>query len=184
MTLLQDKQFWTSLSFYAEIRPIFVTLRLFILAFILALLVNGAFGSQSILDAVFLLPWSYPWPAVSWVWYGCGSITTYMVLWIIFTGGRTDRQSYIMRWIRRNILRQLSLWLPKMSGFSMLIILRLSEWTTRYMRRRGWRAGWIAVFQNHLPIIKPQVLALIMSVTGSVLAFEQFSIMTRAAPVS
>ena len=34
-----------------------------------------------------------------------------------------------------------------------------------------------------LPIIKPQVaLALIMSVTGSVLAFEQFSIMTKGGP--
>ena len=45
-------------------------------------------------------------------------------------------------------------------------------------------AGWIAqFFKITLPIIKPQVaLALIMSVTGSVLAFEQFSIMTKGGP--
>ena len=38
-------------------------------------------------------------------------------------------------------------------------------------------------FKITLPLIKPQVaLALIMSVTGSVLAFEQFSIMTKGGP--
>ena len=74
----------------------------------------------------------------------------------------------------------------KMSGFSMLIILAAFQSVDDqvYEAARVDGAGWVAqFFKITLPIIKPQVaLALIMSVTGSVLAFEQFSIMTKGGP--
>ena len=74
----------------------------------------------------------------------------------------------------------------KMSGFTMLIILAAFQSVDEqvYEAARVDGANKITqFFKITLPLIKPQVaLALIMSVTGSVLAFEQFSIMTKGGP--
>ncbi len=55
MTLLQDKQFWTSLTFTLKY-ALFVTPCLFILAFILALLVNGTFRGVNIFRTLYFAP--------------------------------------------------------------------------------------------------------------------------------
>ena len=52
VTLLQDKQFWTSLIFTLKY-ALFVTPCLFILAFILALLVNGAFRGVNLFRTLY-----------------------------------------------------------------------------------------------------------------------------------
>jgi multiple sugar transport system permease protein len=74
----------------------------------------------------------------------------------------------------------------KMAGFSMLIILAAFQSVDEQVYEAARVDGADKIMQFiriTLPIIKPQVaLALIMSVTGSVLAFEQFSIMTKGGP--
>ena len=74
----------------------------------------------------------------------------------------------------------------KMSGFSMLIILAAFQSVDEQIYEAASVDGANKVkqfFRITLPIIKPHAaLALILSVIGSVLAFEQFLIMTKGGP--
>jgi multiple sugar transport system permease protein len=74
----------------------------------------------------------------------------------------------------------------KMAGFTMLIILAAFQSVDEQIYEAASVDGANTVtqfFSLTLPIIRPQVaLALIMSVIGSVLAFEQFLIMTKGGP--
>ena len=67
VTLLQDKQFWTSLIFTLKY-ALFVTPCLFILAFILALLVNGAFRGVNLFRTLYFAPVVISMTCCSMVW--------------------------------------------------------------------------------------------------------------------
>ena len=185
VTLLQDKQFWTSLIFTLKY-ALFVTPCLFILAFILALLVNGAFRGVNLFRTLYFAPVVISMTCCSMVWLWIYNDLYGVMNYILQAGGLIDSPILWMDSAKTSLPAVIFMVTWKMSGFSMLIILAAFQGVDDqvYEAARVDGAGWIAqFFKITLPIIKPQVaLALIMSVTGSVLAFEQFSIMTKGGP--
>lgn len=185
VTLLQDKQFWTSLIFTLKY-ALFVTPCLFILAFILALLVNGAFRGVNLFRTLYFAPVVISMTSCSMVWLWIYNDLYGVMNYILQAGGLIDSPILWMNSAKTSLPAVIFMVTWKMSGFSMLIILAAFQGVDDqvYEAARVDGAGWIAqFFKITLPIIKPQVaLALIMSVTGSVLAFEQFSIMTKGGP--
>ena len=175
-TLLADDQFRTSLLFTMKY-TLFVTPALFLMAFILALLIDGKFKGVTLFRTIYFSPVVISMTSCSLIW-----------LWI-----------YILQ--KLHIIDEAILWmgsektsLPaivfmitwKMAGFSMLIILAAFQSVDTEVYESAAIDGASKArqfFHITLPIIRPQVgLALIMSVIGSVLAFEQFLSMTKGGP--
>lgn len=183
--LLEDTQFWHSLFFTLKY-ALFVTPCLFILAFILALLINGAFAGVKLFRSLYFAPVVISMTCCSMVW-----------LWIY--NDLYGVLNYILQSLR--IIDEPILWmnsadtsLPavifmvtwKMAGFSMLIILAAFQSVDEEIYEAASVDGANKIsqfFRITLPTIKPHAaLALVLSVIGSVLAFEQFLIMTKGGP--
>lgn len=185
MDLFSDEQFWNALIFTMKY-AIFVTPCLFFLAFALALLIDGKFKGVTIFRTIYFSPVVISMTSCSLVW-----------LWIY--NDLYGILNYLL--LKLNIIDDPVLWmgnvntsLPavvfmvtwKMAGFSMLIILAAFQSVDEQVYESANIDGASRMrqfFGITLPIIRPQVgLALIMSVIGSVLAFEQFLIMTKGGP--
>lgn len=184
-TLLADDQFRTSLLFTMKY-TLFVTPALFLMAFILALLIDGKFKGVTLFRTIYFSPVVI-------------SMTSCSLIWLWIYNDLYGILNYILR--KLHIIDEAILWmgsektsLPaivfmitwKMAGFSMLIILAAFQSVDTEVYESAAIDGASKArqfFHITLPIIRPQVgLALIMSVIGSVLAFEQFLIMTKGGP--
>ena len=184
-TLLADDQFRTSLLFTMKY-TLFVTPALFLMAFILALLIDGKFKGVTLFRAIYFSPVVI-------------SMTSCSLIWLWIYNDLYGILNYILQ--KLHIIDEAILWmgsektsLPaivfmitwKMAGFSMLIILAAFQSVDTEVYESAAIDGASKArqfFHITLPIIRPQVgLALIMSVIGSVLAFEQFLIMTKGGP--
>lgn len=186
-TLFADEQFYKALGFTMKY-ALFVTPCLFVLAFSLALLIDGKFKGVTLFRTVYFSPVVISMTSCSLVW-----------LWIY--NDLYGILNYLL--LKFNLVEEAVLWmgdektsLPavvfmvtwKMAGFSMLIILAAFQSVDEQVYESAGIDGAGRVqqfFRITLPIIRPQVgLALIMSVIGSVLAFEQFLIMTKGGPAA
>ena len=184
-TLLADDQFRTSLLFTMKY-TLFVTPALFLMAFILALLIDGKFKGVTLFRTIYCSPVVI-------------SMTSCSLIWLWIYNDLYGILNYILQ--KLHIIDEAILWmgsektsLPaivfmitwKMAGFSMLIILAAFQSVDTEVYESAAIDGASKArqfFHITLPIIRPQVgLALIMSVIGSVLAFEQFLIMTKGGP--
>lgn len=184
-TLLADDQFGTSLLFTMKY-TLFVTPALFLMAFILALLIDGKFKGVTLFRTIYFSPVVI-------------SMTSCSLIWLWIYNDLYGILNYILQ--KLHIIDEAILWmgsektsLPaivfmitwKMAGFSMLIILAAFQSVDTEVYESAAIDGASKArqfFHITLPIIRPQVgLALIMSVIGSVLAFEQFLIMTKGGP--
>ena len=184
-TLLADDQFRTSLLFTMKY-TLFVTPALFLMAFILALLIDGKFKGVTLFRTIYFSPVVI-------------SMTSCSLIWLWIYNDLYGILNYILQ--KLHIIDEAVLWmgsektsLPaivfmitwKMAGFSMLIILAAFQSVDTEVYESAAIDGASKArqfFHITLPIIRPQVgLALIMSVIGSVLAFEQFLIMTKGGP--
>ena len=184
-TLLADDQFRTSLLFTMKY-TLFVTPALFLMAFILALLIDGKFKGVTLFRTIYFSPVVISMTSCSliWLWiyndlYGILNcilqklhIIDEAILWMGSEKTSLPAIVFMITW--------------KMAGFSMLIILAAFQSVDTEVYESAAIDGASKArqfFHITLPIIRPQVgLALIMSVIGSVLAFEQFLIMTKGGP--
>lgn len=183
--LFLDEQFRVSLIFTLKY-TLLVTPALFLVAFVLALLIDGRFKGVTLFRSIYFSPVVI-------------SMTSCSLIWLWIYNDLYGILNYIL--LKFHIIDESILWmgeektsLPaivfmitwKMAGFSMLIILAAFQSVDTQVYESASIDGASKLkqfFHITLPIIRPQVeLALIMSVIGSVLAFEQFLIMTKGGP--
>ena len=183
--LFADEQFRVSLVFTLKY-TLMVTPALFLVAFVLALLIDGRFKGVTLFRSIYFSPVVI-------------SMTSCSLIWLWIYNDLYGILNYILQ--KFHIIDESILWmgeaktsLPaivfmitwKMVGFSMLIILAAFQSVDIQVYETASIDGASKMkqfFHITLPIIRPQVgLALIMSVIGSVLAFEQFLIMTKGGP--
>lgn len=183
--LFLDEQFRVSLIFTLKY-TLLVTPALFLVAFVLALLIDGRFKGATLFRSIYFSPVVI-------------SMTSCSLIWLWIYNDLYGILNYILQ--KFHIIDESILWmgeektsLPaivfmitwKMAGFSMLIILAAFQSVDTQVYESASIDGASKLkqfFHITLPIIRPQVgLALIMSVIGSVLAFEQFLIMTKGGP--
>lgn len=183
--LLQDHQFGVSLGFTLKY-ALFVTPCLFLLAFILALFIRGSFTGVNLFRSLYFSPVIISMTCCSMIWLWIYNDLYGVLNYILQTMGLISDPILWMNSSSTSLPAVIFMITWKMAGFSMLIILAAFQSVDEQVYEAARVDGADKIMQFiriTLPIIKPQVaLALIMSVTGSVLAFEQFSIMTKGGP--
>ncbi|QDP42090.1 sugar ABC transporter permease [Radiobacillus deserti] len=185
INLMQDDTFWHSLWFTAKY-TILVTPAIFFVAFALALLINSKLPGIGLFRSIYFVPVVISMVACSLMWMWVyndlyGVLNYYLVQFHIIDES--------INW-----LGQASTSLPaitfmiawKMAGFTMIILLAGLQSIPEEVYEASKIDG-ATKFQQILyittPLLRPSIaLSLVVSVIGSVLAFEQFLIMTKGGP--
>ncbi len=183
--LTTDRQFFTSLSFTLKY-TLLVTPPIFILAFVLALLVNLPLRGVGLFRTAYFIP----------VVIGLGASS---LLWVWLLNDRVGAFNAILRQL--NLLQGSLVWLGsfdtalfaiivsvvwKTVGFTMVLLLTGMQAIPQEIYQAAMVDG--ASFFGRLrfitlPLLRSTIaLALVLSVIGSILAFDQFYIMTRGGP--
>jgi multiple sugar transport system permease protein len=184
-TLVQDKQFWTSLWF-TTYYTLWVTPAIFLLAFALALLVNLPLRGVGFYRTAYFLP----------VVIGLG---TSSLLWVWLLNDRVGIVNRLLMDVA--IIQKPLVWLAdknlaffaiivsivwKTVGFSMILLLSGMQAIPDELYHAAMVDGasyWGRLVHITLPLLRRTfALALVISVIGSYLAFDQFYIMTRGGP--
>lgn len=183
--LLQDKQFWQSLWFTTQY-TLLVTPPIFILAFILAILVNLPLRGVGIFRTIYFLP----------VVIGLG---TSSLLWVWLLNDRVGIINGVL--VDLGLIKRPLVWLAdynlamiaiivsivwKTVGFTMILLLSGMQGIPDELYDAAMVDGagyWGRLLRITLPLLRRTfALALVLSVIGSYLAFDQFYIMTRGGP--
>ncbi len=185
VTLFRDPQFWRALRFTTAY-ALLVTPPIFLLGFAMALLVNRGLRGIGLFRTAFFLPNVISFGAACLLWY-------YML---------NDQIGIINAALRRiGLLTGSMIWLANYDT-AMLAIILMVLWKTAggtmlllligmqaipdelYHAAMVDGAGALArVRYIMLPLLKRTLaLALVLSVTGSYLAFDQFYILTQGGP--
>jgi multiple sugar transport system permease protein len=181
----RDTQFWNSLWFTTRY-TLLVTPAIFILAFVLALLVNLPLRMVGVFRTIYFLP------AV----IGLG---TSSLLWVWLFNDRVGVINAIMRGL--GLIERPIIWLAdtnyvmgaiiisivwKTVGFTMVLLLTGMQAIPSELYEAAKVDGanyWDRLRYIMLPLLRRTfALALILSVIGSYLAFDQFYIMTAGGP--
>ena len=183
--MVNDKQFWNSLWFTTQY-TLLVTPPIFILAFVLALLVNTALRGVGVFRTIYFIP----------VVIGLG---TSSLLWVWLLNDRVGIINGIL--LDLNFIQRPIIWLVdknlamfaiivsivwKTVGFSMILLLAGMQAIPDELYQAAEVDGasyWQRLTHIMLPLLRSTfALALVLSVIGSYLAFDQFYIMTRGGP--
>jgi len=184
-TMLGDEDFWSSLWFTTRY-ALLVTPPIFLIGFALALLVNRKVRGVGLFRTIFFLPNVVGFAAACLLWY--------FLL--------QDQFGVINASLRSlGLLKGSFLWLAD-ADRALAIIVLMVVWKTAggtmlllligmqaipddlYQAAQVDGAGWWARLRSiTLPLLKRTfALSLVLSLTGSYLAFEQFYILTRGGP--
>jgi len=185
IALTKDAQFWTALGF-TTLYTVIITPVIFGLAFVLALLVNLPLRGIGFFRTAFFLP----------VVIGLG---TSSLLWVWMLNDRVGIIDGVL--MALGIVREPIIWLGdantalfviivsvvwKVVGFTMVLLLAGIQAipSDLYEQAMVDGANFLTRFTRIiLPLLRRTIaLALVLSVIGSFLAFDQFYIMTRGGP--
>ena len=187
VTAFSDQTFMNSLSFTAKY-ALLVTPMLFILAFALALLVNHSIRGIGIIRTIYFAPVVISMTSCSliwlWIYNDLYGVLNYLltslklidqnITWMSQPGTSLPAVCFMITW--------------KMTGFNMLMLLSAIQGIEDDIYEAAsidGTNGFQRFFRITLPLIRQHMgLAMIISVIGSVLAFEQFRIMTKCGPSS
>lgn len=185
ITLFSDEQFWKSIGFTMKY-AVLVTPCLFLLAFALALLVNGRFRGVVFFRSVYFAPVVISMSCCSLVWLWIYNDLYGVLNYLLDLFGIINEPVLWMNSAKTSLPAVIFMVTWKMAGFSMLIILSALQSVEEEIYEASSIDGANKVrqfFTMTLPIIRPHVaLAMIISVIGSVLAFEQFLVLTKGGP--
>lgn len=183
--IADDRLFWPAVGFTLKYTVIVVVV-LLVLSMGMALLVQERRRGVGLLRTAYFLPVSLGLASASLLFWGfyspqIGPIDPFLQ-WL----GVTDEP---IRWIgtpNMALFSSIILVVWKFAGFFMLILMvgLQSIPTEVYEAARVDGAGKVqSFFRITLPLLRPSIaLCLIISVTGSLLAFDQFFILTNGGP--
>lgn len=184
-TLLDDEMFWRALGFTlrytAALTPV-----LFAVAFILALLANSERRGVEIFRTIWFLPTAIGLSTASvlWAWMLNGDVGIFTPL--LRGLGLVDGPIPYLDNATNALVAASSMVIWKTAGFNMVLLLvglqSIPKDVVEAARIDG--AGPFQTFRHiTLPLMKRTILlALALSVIGSLLAFEQFYVITRGGP--
>jgi multiple sugar transport system permease protein len=183
--MLTDTRFFTALGFTAHYTVV-VTIAIFAVAFPLAIFVEKQRPFVSVYRTIIFLPVVVGLASASllWVWLANVDSGLFAPLfqWLGLTSGRIN----LLATFDAAFLTIIVMVVWKIAGFTMIILLTglqaIPAELTEAARIDG--AGrWQRFRHLTLPLMRRTLaLALILSITGSILAFDQFYIMTSGGP--
>lgn len=183
--IADDRLFWPAVGFTLRYTGI-VVVALMVLAMVMALLVQESRRGVGLLRTAYFLPVTLGLASASLLFWGFYSPAIGPINSILEWLGLVDEP---IRWLgtpRMALFSTVALIVWKFAGFFMLILLvgLQSISTDVYEAARVDGANrWQTFFRVTLPLLRPSIaLCLILSVTGSLLAFDQFFILTAGGP--
>ena len=183
--MVQDGQFWSSLWFTTQY-TLLVTPPIFILAFLLALLVNTALRGIGVFRTIYFIPVVIGLGTSSLLWVWLLNDRVGIVNGLLMDLGLIERP--IIWFVDKNLAMFAIIvsivW--KTVGFSMILLLAGMQAIPEELYQAAMVDGanyWQRLTHIMMPLLRSTLaLALILSVIGSYLAFDQFYIMTRGGP--
>lgn len=183
--LTSDPLFWPAVRFTLQY-TILVTALLLGLGLLLALLVQETGRWSTVLRTVFLLPLAVGLAAGSLLFWGFYSNAIGPLNPILRGAGIVDEPIQFLGTPVNALLSTVFLIVWKFAGFYMLILLvGLQAIPTDIFESAAIDgAGRWQTFRNiTLPLLRPSLaLSLVLCVTGSLLAFDQFFLLTKGGP--
>ncbi|WP_442882055.1 carbohydrate ABC transporter permease [Devosia sp.] len=183
--MLTDTRFLSALSFTAYYTLI-VTIVIFAIAFPLALFVERQRRGVEVYRTIFFMPVVVGLATASLLWVWLANVDSGLFSPVLRMLGVTGRSANLLATFDNAFLTIVVMVVWKIVGFTMIILLTglqsIPADLTEAARIDG--AGrWQRFRHLTLPLMRRTIaLALILSVTGSVLAFDQFYIMTSGGP--
>ncbi len=183
--MARDGQFWSSLWF-TTLYTLLVTPPIFILAFVLALLVNTALRGIGVFRTIYFIPVVIGLGTSSLLWVWLLNDRVGIINGLLLDLGLVERP--IIWFVDRNLAMFAIIvsivW--KTVGFSMILLLAGMQAIPDELYQAAMVDGasyWQRLTHIMMPLLRSTfALALVLSVIGSYLAFDQFYIMTRGGP--
>ena len=183
--MTRDGQFWSSLWF-TTLYTVLVTPPIFILAFVLALLVNTALRGIGVFRTIYFIPVVIGLGTSSLLWVWLLNDRVGIVNGLLLDLGLIERP--IIWFVDRNLAMFAIIvsivW--KTVGFSMILLLAGMQAIPEELYQAAMVDGasyWQRLTHIMMPLLRSTfALTLVLSVIGSYLAFDQFYIMTRGGP--
>ena len=184
-SIVDNPLFWPAVGFTLRYTGIVVVILLG-LAMVMALIVQEQRPGAGFFRTVYFLPASLGLASASLLFWGFYSPVIGPLDPILQALGLTDGPVSWLGTPTAALLSTVALIVWKFAGFFMLILLvgLQSISTDVYEAARIDGANrWQTFFSITLPLLRPSIaLVLILSVTGSLLAFDQFFILTKGGP--
>lgn len=186
--IFSDPNFWQAIRF-TLLYTATVTPMLFILAFTSAMICNAKMPGTTFFRSVYFLPVVMSFATASFVWLWLYSELYGVIIFALkWLGGDLDQQLNVF------VTGPSAMWAVnfmvtwKFAGISMIILLAgLQAIRDDYYEVSTLMGAsrWQAIWHITLPLLKSSLaLSLIMSIAGSIQAFEQFAIMTDGGPAN
>ncbi|MCR6727769.1 carbohydrate ABC transporter permease [Agrobacterium fabrum] len=183
--MFSDARFWSSLSFTAQYTVV-VTIAIFAVAFPLAFFVNSPRKFVPAYRTVIFLPVVIGLASASLLWVWLANVDSGLFSPVFEMLGLTQGRRNLLATFDAAFLTIIVMVVWKVAGFTMIILLTglqgIPPELTEAARIDG-AGAWQRFRHLTLPLMRrTMALALILSVTGSILAFDQFYIMTSGGP--
>jgi multiple sugar transport system permease protein len=183
--LLTDNKFFSSLRFTAYYTVI-TTIAIFIVAFPLAIFVEKQRRGVGFYRTVFFMPVVVGLATASLLWVWLANVDSGLIGPAIKAMGVSGKKVNLLATFDSAFWTIVVMVVWKVAGFTMIILLTgLQSIPTELSEaaRIDGASRWQRFRHLTLPLMRRTIaLALILSVTGSVLAFDQFYIMTSGGP--
>ena len=183
--LLSDGSFWSSLWFTIQYTVV-ITIGLMGVAMALALIVQGQGKAISIYRTIYFLPVVTGFASAALLWVWLSNVDTGLFSPLAQDIGLTEGRVNILANFTPAFWSVIVMVIWKMAGFHMVILMSgLQSIPNDYIEAaRIDGAKWSQRFRYIImPLIrKPFALALILCISGSMLAFDQFYIILSGGP--
>ncbi|TIW49971.1 MAG: sugar ABC transporter permease [Mesorhizobium sp.] len=184
-TILRDTRFWNALKFTGYYTVV-VTIAIFAVAFPLALFIERPRPLTGFYRTSFFMPAVIGFASASLLWSWLLNVDSGLFSPAAFELGLTEKKVNLLATFQPAFWSIIAMVVWKVAGFTMIILMTGLQSIPPDLQEAAMidGAGPLARFRAiTLPLMRRTLaLALILSVAGSVLAFDQFYIILRGGP--
>ncbi|MFC0111557.1 carbohydrate ABC transporter permease [Kibdelosporangium aridum] len=185
-TAIADDELFTSAIWFTVKYTVITTVVLFVIAFGMALLVQHSRPGVGLMRTAYFLPAAVGLAAASLLWFALYSNDVGPLSDVLIWLGVVDQPVQWLDTPDSAVWSTVAMVTWRFAGFQMLILMTGLQAipVDVYEAARIDGAGWWRMMRSiTLPLMRPTIaLLLVLSVTGSLLAFEQFYLLTGGGP--
>ncbi|MER9105312.1 sugar ABC transporter permease [Mesorhizobium sp. M0848] len=185
VAILRDTRFWNALRFTA-FYTVIVTIAIFVVAFPLALFVERPRPLTNLYRTMFFMPAVVGFASASLLWSWLLNVDSGLFSPAAYDLGLIDRKFNLLATFQPAFWSIIAMVVWKVAGFTVIILMAGLQSIPQDLQEAAVidGAGPFARFRAiTLPLMRRTLaLALILSVAGSILAFDQFYIILRGGP--
>lgn len=183
--LMEDTQFWAALRF-TGLYTVVVTIAIFALAFPLALFIDKNRALTKLYRTSFFLPTVIGFGSASLLWAWLMNVDAGLFSPAALHLGLIDKPVNLLAEFNTTFWSIVVMVVWKTAGFNMIILLTGLQGISSEIQeaaRMDGASSWTRFRRITLPLMRRTIaLALILSVAGSILAFDQFYIIADGGP--